>query len=387
MPPATKESPMKHSLLLFVIICSTLVPTAFGQSISNQTTVPTPADVEQSRTNGINFLRNSQADDGSWTTPNAPGITALATTALLKSGLDPDSPTIRRAIKHIQGHIKPDGGIYYSDSNHRNYETCIAIMTLHEANPDGRFDKTIGKAQTFLRKLQWDEGEGLESSDAAYGGAGYGSHQRPDMSNTQFLIDALRTTGVAADDPDIQKALLFVSRAQNLESEFNNTPFAAKVGDGGIIYTPAAGGESKAGTTANGGLRSYGSMTYAGLKSMIYAGVKADDKRVKAAFEWISKYYTVTENPGLRQQGLYYYYHTFAKALTVMTVDVVTDADGNQHNWRDELAAQLIKLQRKNGSWVNKADRWYEGDPNMSTAYSLLALSYCSADKDAATGK
>jgi squalene-hopene/tetraprenyl-beta-curcumene cyclase len=387
MPPATKESPMKHSLLLFVIICSTLVTIVFGQSNSNQTTVPTLADVEQSRTNGMNFLRNSQADDGSWTTPNAPGITALATTALLKSGLDPDSPTIRRAIKHIQGHIKPDGGIYYSDSNHRNYETCIAIMTLHEANPDGRFDKTIGKAQTFLRKLQWDEGEGLESSDAAYGGAGYGSHQRPDMSNTQFLIDALRTTGVPADDPDIQKALLFVSRAQNLESEFNNTPFAAKVGDGGIIYTPAAGGESKAGTTANGGLRSYGSMTYAGLKSMIYAGVKADDKRVKAAFEWISKYYTVTENPGLRQQGLYYYYHTFAKALTVMTVDVVTDADGNQHNWRDELAAQLIKLQRKNGSWVNKSDRWYEGDPNMSTAYSLLALSYCSADKDAATGK
>jgi squalene-hopene/tetraprenyl-beta-curcumene cyclase len=387
MPPATKESPMKHSLLLFVIICSTLVTIVFGQSNSNQTTVPTLADVEQSRTNGMNFLRNSQADDGSWTTPNAPGITALATTALLKSGLDPDSPTIRRAIKHIQGHIKPDGGIYYSDSNHRNYETCIAIMTLHEANPDGRFDKTIGKAQTFLRKLQWDEGEGLESSDAAYGGAGYGTHQRPDMSNTQFLIDALRTTGVPADDPDIQKALLFVSRAQNLESEFNNTPFAAKVGDGGIIYTPAAGGESKAGTTANGGLRSYGSMTYAGLKSMIYAGVKADDKRVKAAFEWISKYYTVTENPGLRQQGLYYYYHTFAKALTVMTVDVVTDADGNQHNWRDELAAQLIKLQRKNGSWVNKADRWYEGDPNMSTAYSLLALSYCSADKDAATGK
>jgi squalene-hopene/tetraprenyl-beta-curcumene cyclase len=349
----------------------------FGQSNSNQTAVPTPDDVEQSRTNGMNFLRNSQADDGSWTTPNAPGITALATTALLKSGLDPDSPTIRRAIKHIQGHIKPDGGIYYSDSNHRNYETCIAIMTLHEANPDGRFDKTIGKAQTFLRKLQWDEGEGLESSDAAYGGAGYGSHQRPDMSNTQFLIDALRTTGVPADDPDIQKALLFVSRAQNLESEFNNTPFAAKVGDGGIIYTPAAGGESKAGTTANGGLRSYGSMTYAGLKSMIYAGVKADDKRVKAAFEWISKFYTVTENPGLRQQGLYYYYHTFAKALTVMTVDVVTDADGNQHNWRDELAAQLIKLQRKNGSWVNKADRWYEGDPNLVTAYCLMALSHC----------
>ena len=135
------------------------------------------------------------------------------------------------------------------------------------------------------------------------------------MSNTQFLIDALRTTGVAADDPNIQKALIFINRAQNLESEFNNTPWAAKVGDGGMIYTPAAGGESKAGETENGGLRSYGSMTYAGLKSMIYAGVKKDDKRVQAAYKWISKFYSVTENPGMKKQGLYYYYHTFANCL------------------------------------------------------------------------
>jgi squalene-hopene/tetraprenyl-beta-curcumene cyclase len=26
---------------------------------------------------------------------------------------------------------------------------------------------------------------------------------------------------------------------------------------------------------------------------------------------------------------------------------------------------------------VNKAPRWYEGNPNLSTAYALLALSYC----------
>lgn len=368
-----------------VALVATFSPAVFAQTdpatkpdkANQKKSVATLAEFESSRTNGINFLRNSQADDGSWTTPDAPGITALATAALLKSGLDPESPTIRKAVKHLEGHIKPDGGIYFTESQHRNYATCISIMALHEVNKDGRFDKTIEKAQGFLRSLQWDEGEGLESNDLAYGGAGYGSHQRPDMSNTQFLIDALRTTGVPADDPSIQKALMFVNRAQNLESEFNNTPWAAKVGDGGMIYTPAAGGESKAGDTADGGLRSYGSMTYAGLKSMIYAGVKADDKRVKAAYKWISKFYSVTENPGMRQQGLYYYYHTFAKALHVMDVKVVTDEAGVKHDWRTELATQLKSVQRKNGSWVNKSDRWYEGDPSMSTSYSLLALSYC----------
>lgn len=338
------------------------------------------SDIARMQKDAISFLRNSQSDDGSWTTGNSPGITALVTTALLKSGVDAKSDSIKSALKHLESHVKPDGGIYYTDSNHRNYETCITIMAFNLVNKDGRYDKTIEKAHKFLRKLQWDEGEGLESTDASYGGAGYGTHQRPDMSNTQFLIDALRSTGVSEDDPALKKALVFVSRAQNLESEFNNQPHASKINDGGFIYTPANGGETKVDDgkpTPNGGLRSYGSMTYAGLKSMIYAGVKADDKRVKAAVKWISQFYTVTENPGMGQQGLYYYYHTFAKALTVMKVGEIKDAKGKTHNWRNELAAQLKKMQQKNGSWLNRADRWYEGDPNMSTAYSLLALSYC----------
>ena len=54
-------------------------------------------------------------------------------------------------------------------------------------------------------------------------------------------------------------------------------------------------------------------MTYAGLKSMIYAGVGPDDPRVQAAFRWAQRNYTIQENPGLGDNGLYYYFHTFAK--------------------------------------------------------------------------
>ena len=56
-------------------------------------------------------------------------------------------------------------------------------------------------------------------------------------------------------------------------------------------------------------------MTYAGLKSMLYAGVGKDDPRVKGAVSWIRKHYDLDTNPGLDGQGLYYYYHVFAKAL------------------------------------------------------------------------
>ena len=330
---------------------------------------------------GINFLKNSQLDDGLWTTETVPGISALVTTALLESGVPASDPVVAKALNPLEGFVQKDGGIYYAKSNHRNYETCISIMAFSAANQGGRYDVIIKNAEKFLRGLQWDEGEGLESSDTSFGGAGYGGHQRPDLSNTQYLIEALRKAGVKSDDPAIQKALVFVSRTQNLESEHNSTPFSSKINDGGFYYTPAAGGTSQAGKTPDGGLRSYGSMTYAGLKSMIYAGVGPDDKRVKAANEWIRRHYSLKENPGMGQQGLYYYFHTFAKALDTMQVKQFKDADGVSHNWRAELVNHLAELQHANGSWTNKAERWYEADPNLATAYALLALSYCQPGK------
>lgn len=329
------------------------------------------------RQRAVAFLKLSQSSDGSWTSPNIPGITGLAVYALLESGVPAEDATVARGLKFLESLARDDGGIYYAASNHRNYETSIALLAFGAANADGRYDAMIQQAEKFLRGLQWDEDEERKPEDPYYGGAGYGGHQRPDLSNTTFLMEALRSAGVSADDPAMQKALTFVSRCQNLETEHNNTPFAAKVNDGGFYYTPAAGGTSQAGKTASGGLRSYASMTYAGLKSMIYAGVKKDDPRVRAALAWIQKFYSLEENPGMGLQGLFYYYHTFAKALAVLEIDDLEDSTGRQHDWRQELVEKLAAMQRANGSWVNEADRWYEGDPNLVTAYALLALSYC----------
>ena len=324
---------------------------------------------------GINYLKSSQADDGSWTTTKTVGITGLVVKALVDSGVPTSDEAVQKGLKNLESFVQKDGGIYAPGSTHRNYETCISLMAFAAADKE-KYKPLIKNAEKFLRDLQWDEGEGLETSDPGYGGAGYGSHERPDLSNTQFLMEALKTAGVQEDDPAFKKALIFVSRAQNLETEHNTTPFAAKVNDGGFYYTPAAGGTSQAGANPDGGLRSYGSMTYAGLKSMIYAGLKSDDPRVKAALDWITRFYTLEENPGMGQQGLYYYYQTFAKTLSVLGQDTLTDAKGQSHNWRKDLVEQLAKLQRDNGSWVNRADRWMEGDPNLVTAYSLMSLSH-----------
>ena len=334
---------------------------------------------ERTVSRGISYLKGKgQNEDGSYSSQAGPGVTALITSALLRHGVPPQDPTVAKSLKWMEARVQPDGGIYASGSMHRNYETCLAMICFKEANRDGRYDTTLKKADAFVKGLQWDQGEGIDASSESYGGAGYGRHKRPDLSNTTFLIDALKASGNAANSDAIQRALKFVARCQNLESEHNTTKFSAKNPDGGFYYTPAAGGTSQAGETENGGLRSYGSMTYAGLKSMIYAGVGPEDKRVKAAVKWLQKHYDLNSNPGMGAAGLFYYYHTFAKALDAMGQDVFVDADGNRHHWRAELTKKLAGRQQADGSWVNEANvRWLEGDANLVTGYALLALSYC----------
>jgi len=327
---------------------------------------------------GIEFLQvKGQAADGSFSSNVGPGVTAIVVTGILRNGRTVEDPLVAKSLKYLTGYIQPDGGIYDPKSRLRNYETCLAMLCLKEANRDGRYDKAIKDGEKYLKGLQFDEGDGRAASDVSYGGVGYGGSTRPDLSNTHFLMDALQAAGAGPDDEAVKRALVFVSRCQNLESEFNTTPFAAKDPDGGFYYTPVGEGSSPAGKTANGGLRSYGSMSYAGLKSMIFAGLKSDDPRVKAAVDWAQKNYTLTENPGLGRAGLYYYYHLFAKALDVLGQPTLTDAKGVVHPWRRELVAELAAQQQPDGSWVNKDSHWMEGDPNLVTGYSLLTLSYC----------
>jgi hypothetical protein len=361
----------------FLAVPLLLAVSATGRADSPAVGV-SPEAVAKARTAAVAFLRTTQQEDGSWTASTSPGISGLVTTSLLRSGVAPSDPMLQKAIRHLLTFEQPDGGIYNPKSAHGNYETSIVLLALVEANAGGEYTAKISAAKAYLTKLQWDDTEGINRTDVKFGGAGYGkTGDRPDLSNTTFLLDALRAAGVGPNDPAMQNALVFVSRCQNLETEANTTAFAARVNDGGFYYTPAAGGSSQAGQDERGGLRSYGSMTYAGLKSMIYAGLKPDDPRVKAAYTWLKKHYTLQENPGMGQQGLYYYYHTFGKALAAFGEPTFVDDKGQTHHWKKELGDHLLSLQAENGGWLNKEPRWMEGDPNMATAYALLTLVYC----------
>ena len=178
----------------------------------------------------------------------------------------------------------------------------------------------------------------------------------------------------------MQKALKFISRCQNLPGETNDQAFAKKTTDddkGGFTYDPAAGDKSTY-KTAAGGLRSLGGMTYSGLKSFLYAGVSKEDPRVKAAVRWCRTHYTLEENPGMGKSGLFYYYHTFAKAMDAFGEEPFADAKGVKHDWRLELFQTLQKQQEANGSWRNPGEKTFgEDNADLATSFALLSLSYC----------
>jgi squalene-hopene/tetraprenyl-beta-curcumene cyclase len=339
---------------------------------------------------GIRYLLSRQLDGGGWSLagPADPAITAMALKVLVQHpAFDTAAPAVKRGFDALLTFRQKNGGIYNPKVGQQNYTTAVALMALAAAQ-DPKFRSAIDDAIRYLKGLQIVPGS--ESPDGAkiaeghpfVGGVSYGRHGRPDLSNLGFWMEALHEAGVSKDEAAMERAIVFVTRTQNA-SETNPRPWAKLgVNDKGFIYAPATASdldrpESKEGRQGQG-WRSYGSMTYTGFKSLLYAGVDKTDPRVRGAYEWIRAHWRLDSNPNMphtrSREGLYYYYHVFAKAMRAWGEPTITDRKGKKHNWRHELIAALAQRVRKDGSWQNDMGRWYEREPVLCTCYTLLAL-------------
>lgn len=79
------------------------------------------------------------------------------------------------------------------------------------------------------------------------------------------------------------------------------------------------------------------------------------------------------------QQGLFYYYQTFARTMSALGEDEFVDDSGRNTSGKMNFNGYRGKRQEKNGSWLNDADRWYEKRIYriFVTAYCLIALALC----------
>ncbi len=364
---------------------------AFAASTAPAQNTSLKLEIEHAIERGNAWLQKTQdAETGTWDDPTYPASTALPVVAAMadpgrEAGATP--PHIAKAIDFLLTQTHDDGGIY--GKGLATYNTALSMLALGFSD-DPRAEKAILDARRFLANQQTDWDARGELDSEFDGGIGYGgSYTHSDLSNTHLALEALYySKNIAEERGDQEKpgaeldwdaAITFVSRTQNLTAT-NDQAWASDdpVNKGGFVYFP---GDSKAGEmeTEDGktALRSYGSMTYAGLLSFIYAEMDRSDPRIVTALEWLQKNYTTEENPGMEAQGLYYYYHTMAKALALSGLTEITKPDGTKVDWREDLALELIDRQAADGSWINsESGRWWENQPALVTAYAVLALEH-----------
>jgi squalene-hopene/tetraprenyl-beta-curcumene cyclase len=342
-------------------------------------------EVAQSVSRGLRWVESQQDSSGAWSETKNPAITALVLMSMMGAeGSAPRAATvIEKGFRFLRSHVQADGGIYVDGLS--NYNTAISLLAFLKLN-EPKDALIIRDARAFLVKQQAAEMMRPELN----GGIGYGPNgvspkrQHPDLDNTLVSLEALRACEVADSSRentgkngtlDWTAAIAFVSRCQNLPDS-NSAEWVARSESerGGFVYYP---GFSNAGEVREQGgrkaLRSSGSMSYAGLLSFIYADISKEDQRVQAALGWLRQNFTLEENPGLGKQGLYYYYHLMAKALTASNTTTL-QASGIAHDWARELAIELINRQQSAGFWINDTGRWMEKDPVLVTAYGLLTL-------------
>lgn len=358
-------------------------------SISAAAGAGLPADLEaEARAamgRGAAWLAAQQQSAGFWAVADSPALTGLSMWALQKTDPAAYQSAINRAMVFILTSVQEDGSIWRQPAVQRkggglaNYNTAVCMAALHAL---GRPElvPVVQKARTYLSKMQY-----LDPS-AYRGGMGYDADQgRPytDLSNSYMAYEAMRLTQDVEDlraagepkaDLDWNAAQEFLAQVQNLKSVNTNYWISESVDDeGGFAYSPGAGASV---TNADGKvtLRSYGSMTYAGLLALIYSDVDAQDVRVQSAKDWASRHWSLDENPGMGAEGLYYFFNVLTKTLAASGDETLTLPDGRTVVWREEVTRKLLTLQKPEGFWVNENNRWWEADPNLVTAYTLLAL-------------
>ena len=349
---------------------------------------------------GVRWLLAQQQEDGHWSNNDFPALTALPLWALVKCG-GADSNQIGRAVQYILSCVREDGSIWREPAQKQrggglsNYTTAICMIALNlTGGPD--LVPVVQKARAYVASSQYGGGSPFKGG-MGYNKAAPGGREHADLSNSYSAYEAMRLTQNVEDlrsqadkhvDLDWAAAIEFTTRMQDKEPESPHGRGGpgghGKPGEhgdrGGFAYTPS---ESHAGTTNNAQgavrLRAYGSMTYAGLLSLIYAQVDRKDPRVQSAFDWAVENWSLEENPGMQAQGLYYFYNILSKGMAAYGQDVLTLKDGARLNWRRDVLRKLIALQKTDaasgqGYWVNDNNRWWESDPVLVTAYSLIAM-------------
>ncbi len=323
--------------------CLTIVAlVAFASTAAAQNV--TPQQVDRSIDLAVRYLLGAQLPDGGWPEFNGypQGVSSLVTLALLNAGLDPDSPAMTRALGYLS---ERELGKVYS--------VALQTMAFCAANPN-KYAAQIKRNAVWLVTAQLD-----------HGGWGYDQQkQGGDPSNSQFALLALHEAQRAGVDLPTEVWKRVFERARDYWQRLQNE-------NGSFAYT---------------GNQGSGSMTCAGIASLIIVGSQLDaleaqageqvtccgaersnEDRVQAALRWLGSVFSVSGNPADGHWHLYYIY-ALERAGRLSGQRFI-----GKHDWYREGVRQLIGLQDPNLGRIT-AGRNYQGNEFSETAFSLLFL-------------
>lgn len=303
---------------------------------------------------GVTYLKQSQANDGSWPDylGQHGGITGLCTLALLNAGVEPQDEHIQRALAGLRK-IRPNN----------TYVVSLQTMVLSRAEPE-KDQVLIGRNVEWLEKTQIKEGPRAGAWSYPIGNG--------DNSNAQFALLALYEAQRAAEAGRIQvqihRETWELARAYWQGTQNNDGSWG--------YYRPLDG---------------TGSMTCAGISSLIISsdvihqpdarvvGDKIDccarsetdaTDKVDGGIEWLRQRFSIESNPG--QRGMLwhlYYLYGLERAGRLTNRRFI----GN-HDWYREGTALLVQKQDNlSGYWQGGGHA--EEDRNIATSLALLFLS------------
>jgi hypothetical protein len=331
---------------------------------------------------GADFLWDQQDRDGGWHSrtygllKSGQSLTPFVLDALLQvppSAYRLPADKLERAIRFIRQNTNKDGALGMMDPSlpdYPNYATALAVSALARAKRSA-WQRDVAPVVAYLRSQQFTEASGWRPIDPPYGAWGMGGIDHPppnpghvDLSMTRYVIEALRASGIAADDPIFQRARIFVERCQNYD------PQNSKDADGGFFFSTTESETNKAGHDGQR-FRSYGTTTADGILALLALGTPLQDPRVRAAHRWLISHHSDMAVPGFIGQA----YQRWPQGLAFYYSAVSTRAFEVLGARMDPAVAEALKrTQRSNGSWSNPENLVKEDDPLIATGFAIIAL-------------
>ncbi len=326
------------------------------------------------------YLWKQQAGDGGWHSQrygllrSGQALTPFVLGTLLQVPGDAfplPAAGVKRAISFIRSHTQANGAVGLADPDipdYPNYSTALAVSALsrnRQAGPD------LDRMVAWLRGQQFTEQNGWHPEDPVYGGWGMGGPRRTppdtghvDLSMTRYVLEALRAAGASPSDSAFVSARVFVERCQNLDLQHLDAA------DGGFFFSTTEFDTNKAGHDGKK-FRSYGTTTADGILSLLACGATRSDTRVVAAQRWLVSQHRDMNVPGFTgaayqrwPRGLAFYYAS-ASTQAFRALQVAPGFG---------VVQELLRTQRRDGSWANPENLVKEDDPLIATAFAIQAL-------------